>query len=46
MAREVLEEVRIRDGQLIVVKPKQEYAPLLAYGVWKEIDDVGGERSS
>ena len=45
MAREVFEEVRIRDGALTAVKPKPVYAPLFAYSIW-ENSNVGGERSS
>ena len=46
LAREVFEEVRIRDGQLVAVRPKPQYAPLFAYSIWKENHDIGGERSS
>ena len=46
LAREVFEEVRIRDGQLVAVKPKPQYEPLFAYSIWKENHDIGGERSS
>jgi hypothetical protein len=45
-AREVFEEVRLREGQLVAVKPKPQYVPLFAYSIWKANHDVGGERSS
>ena len=43
MAREVFQEIRIREGQLVAVKPRSQYAPLFAYSLWKENDDAGGE---
>lgn len=36
VAREVFEEVRLRSGTLVAVKPKPAYQPLFAYQVWKE----------
>ena len=44
-AREVFEELRLRDGQLVAVKPQPKYAPLFAYSLWKDHVVVGGERS-
>ena len=42
-ARVVFEEVRLRDGDLIAVRPQPQYAPLVAYALWSYA--VGGERS-
>ena len=42
----VLDEIRLRDGNLVAVKPRPEYAPLFAYSLWKECQYVGGERST
>lgn len=36
LAREVFDEIRIRDGKLVAVKPRPEYVPLFAYSIWKE----------
>ena len=30
LTREVIEEVRLREGKLVAVKPRAEYAPLFA----------------
>jgi hypothetical protein len=46
LAREVFEEIRLRDGKLVSVKPRSTYLPLFAYSLWKESSDVGRERSS
>ena len=46
LAREVFDEIRLRDGKLVAVKPRPEYAPLFAYSLWKESQYVGGKRSS
>ena len=46
LAREVFDEIRLRDGKLVAVKPRPEYAPLFAYSLWSENRHVGGERSS
>ena len=46
LAREVFDEVRIREGKLVAVKPRPDYAPLFAYSIWKENQEVGGVRSS
>ena len=45
LAREVVDEIRIRDGSLIAVTPRQEYAPLFAYNIWKDLQNVGDDRS-
>ena len=46
LAREVFEEIRIREGMLVVVKPRSEYAPLFAYNIWRDFQDIGDDRSS
>lgn len=33
LAREVFAEVRLRDGQMVAVKPRPQYAPLFAYSI-------------
>ena len=45
LAREVFEEIRIRHGKLVAVKPHLQYAPLFAYSLWMENCDVGDEQS-
>ncbi len=45
LTREVFDEVRLREGKLVAVKPRAEYVPLFAYSVWKETGGVGGKRS-
>ena len=45
LAREVFQEVRLREGHLSAVKPRPEYAPLLAYSIWRH-NIVGGDHSS
>ena len=45
LAREVFQEVRIRRGYLIAVKPRSQYAPLFAYSLCKQYHVAGGERS-
>ena len=45
LAREVFDEIRLRDGNLVAVKPRAQYAPLFAYSLWNENSDVGGEHS-
>jgi len=45
LAREVFEEIRIRDGNLVAVKPRPQYAPLFGYSLWKGNREVGGEQS-
>lgn len=44
LAREVFEEIRLREGKLAAVKPRPNYAPLFAYSVWK-YNVVGGDQS-
>lgn len=46
LAQEIFDEVRIRRGALVAVKPRPEYAPLFAYSLWIENVDVGGNRST
>jgi len=36
LAREVFDEIRVRDGKLITVKLRPGYAPHYAYSIWKE----------
>ncbi|MDA0988517.1 MAG: hypothetical protein O2783_05195 [Chloroflexi bacterium] len=45
LAREVFEEIRLRDGKLVAVKPRPHYAPLFAYSIWHH-NVIGGTRSS
>ena len=45
LALGVFDEIRIRDGKLVAVKPQPEYLPLFAYSIWKENQYVGGVRS-
>lgn len=45
LAREVFEELRLREGKLVAVRPRPAYAPLFAYSLWKN-KVVGRERSS
>ena len=33
LAREVFDEIRIRDGKMVAVKPRPEYAPLFTYSL-------------
>ena len=46
LVREVFDEIRLRGGKLVAVKPRPEYVPLFAYSIWKENQYVGGERST
>ena len=46
LARKVFDEIRLRNGNLVAVKPRPEYAPLFAYSLWEKGQYVGGERSS
>ena len=46
LAREVFDEIRLRDGKLVAVKPRSQYAPLFAYSIGKEDRYVGDKRSS
>ncbi len=45
LASEVFEEVRLREGKLVAVKPKPEYAPLFAYALRGQ-NFVGADKSS
>ena len=45
LAREVFEEVRLREGRLVGVQPRKQYAPLFAYSLWKQHKVAGGDRS-
>jgi len=45
LAREVFQELRLRKGILVAVKPRADYALLFAYSVWRH-NVVGGNRSS
>ncbi len=44
LAREVFEEVRLREGRLAAVKLRPEYATLFAYSIWR-YHVVGGDQS-
>ena len=45
LAREVFQEVRLREGRLVAVRPRPKYAPLFAYAIWRQ-HVAGGTRSS
>ena len=45
LAREVFQEVRLREGRLVAVRPRPRYAPLFAYALWRQ-HVAGGARSS
>ena len=45
LAREEFQEVRLREGQLVAVRPRAKYAPLFAYALWRQ-HVSGGTRSS
>ena len=45
LARVVFDEVRLREGRLVAVKPRHQYAPLFAYSLC-QFNAVGGDRSS
>ena len=45
LTREVFEELRLREGTLVAVRPRPVYAPLFAYGLWRN-NVVGGARST
>jgi len=45
LAREVFQEVRLRKGGLVAVRPRPKYAPLFAYALWRQ-HVAGGVRSS
>ena len=46
LIREVFEEIRLRNGKLVAIKPRAEYIPLFAYSIWKQDLYVGDERLS
>ncbi len=43
LAREVFEEIQLKEGKLAAVKQRPEYAPLFAYSVWR-YNVVGGDQ--
>ena len=45
LAREVIQEIRLREGNLVAVAPSPEYAPLFAYSLLRQYRVAGGERS-
>ena len=45
LAREVFQEVRLREGGLVAVRPRPKYAPQFAYALWRQ-HVAGGVRSS
>ena len=45
LAREVFQEVRLREGRLVAVRPRPRYAPFFAYALWRQ-HVAGGARSS
>ena len=46
LIREVFEEIRLRNGKLVAIKPRAEYVPLFAYSIWNQDLYVGEERLS
>ena len=36
LVREVFQEIRLREGRLVAVKPKPSYQPLFAYKIWSQ----------
>ncbi len=46
LVRKVFEEVRLREGKLVGVKPQPQYTPLFAYSLWRQQQVVGGKRSA
>ena len=36
LAREVFQEIRLREGELVAVKPRPTYQPLFAYSIWRQ----------
>ena len=46
LARNVFEEVRLREGKLVGVKPKPQYTPRFAYSLWSQQRVAGGKRSA
>ena len=45
LAREVSRELRLREGRMVAITPRPEYAPLFAYIVWAQ-QVLGGVRLS
>ena len=45
LAREVFQEVRLREGGLVSVRPRPKYVPLFAYALWRQ-NVLGGVRRS
>ncbi len=45
LVREVFQEIRLREGRMVAVKPKPSYQPLFAYNIWSQ-ELAGGVRSS
>ena len=45
VAREVFQELRLKEGRLVAITPRPEYAPLFAYNIWRQ-NVVGGKHSS
>ena len=43
--RGLAQEVRLREGGLVAVRPRPKYAPLFAYALWRQ-HVAGGVRSS
>ena len=46
LAREVFEELRIREGDLVAVRPRPQYVPLFAYSLWHRHQVAGAAGSS
>ena len=46
LAREVFDEIRLREGHVVAVKPSAQYESLFAYSLWRENENVSGDRSS
>ena len=44
LVRQVFQDIRLREGRLVAVTPKPNYAPLFAYSLLQK-NDVGGARS-
>ena len=45
LAREVFLELRLKEGKLVAVRPRPQYAPLFAYRIWRN-NVVGDTKSS
>ncbi|MDO8750801.1 MAG: hypothetical protein Q7K03_06630, partial [Dehalococcoidia bacterium] len=44
-AGEMFQEIRLREGRLVAVKPRPAYTPLFAYSIWRH-NVIGGDRLS